>query len=152
MVLVPIPLLAGFAIAGILKDTATELSPDLKEGGCPGDLLLINPHFANGGLWRTIWFALMRYRVPQGTPGMASEESAAEQSLRRKEIAISSVTKAVNNCFSNSQLSKFEVMMSRRYYVVCFCLIGKKTVHHVNRKKGATIREYEYSPPHLSSS
>lgn len=106
MVLIPIPLLAGFAVAGVLKDTAIELSPDLKEGGFPGHLLLIAifflllklpgphypywgrliiPHFANGGLWRTLWSAFIWYRMPQQTSGTALGVSVADNPSEDKK-------------------------------------------------------------------
>ncbi|XP_008792600.2 uncharacterized protein LOC103709155 [Phoenix dactylifera] len=93
MGLIPIPFLIGLVLAGVLKDAAVELSSDLKEGGFPWHLLLIAifftllklpgpyypywgrlfiPHFANGGLWRTVWLALMWYRQPHVEPGVAS--------------------------------------------------------------------------------
>jgi len=73
---IPIGLLAGSVFAEILKETAVELSQNLKEGGFPWHLLamalifslikflgpfypywggILLPHFANGGLWQTIW-------------------------------------------------------------------------------------------------
>lgn len=73
---IPFGLLAGCVFAEILKETAIELSQNLKEGGFPWHLLAIAlifsfmkvlgpfypywgrillPHFANGGLWQTIW-------------------------------------------------------------------------------------------------
>jgi len=76
--LIPIGMLAGIYLAGILKETAVELSENLQEGGFPWHLAIIGaffalikfpgpyypywgriflPHFANGGLWRTLWFA-----------------------------------------------------------------------------------------------
>ncbi|XP_010908382.1 uncharacterized protein [Elaeis guineensis] len=89
MGLIPIPFLVGLILAGVLKDAAIELSSDLKKGGFPWHLLLIAifftllklpgpyypywgrlliPHFANGGLWRTVWLALMWYRRPHVEP------------------------------------------------------------------------------------
>lgn len=86
LILVPIPLAAGFSIAGVLKDTAMELSPELKKEDLPWHLLLIAvffivlkllgphypywarifvPHFANGGLWRTLWFVFLWFRRPR---------------------------------------------------------------------------------------
>lgn len=83
MALIPIPFLVGFAVAGVLKDTAVEVYPDIKEGGFPWHLLLITmffallklpgpyypywarlviPHFANGGLWRSVWLILSQYK------------------------------------------------------------------------------------------
>ncbi|ONK64837.1 uncharacterized protein A4U43_C07F30500 [Asparagus officinalis] len=89
LVLVPIPFLVGFAVAGVMKDTAAGVSSDLKEGGFPWHLLLIAlffvllklpgpyypywgrlliPHFANGGLWRSIWLAFIWYKRTQSLP------------------------------------------------------------------------------------
>ncbi|PIA48438.1 hypothetical protein AQUCO_01400790v1 [Aquilegia coerulea] len=83
MRLIPIPLLVGIAMAGIFRDTTLELYPQLKEGDFPRHLLAVAavfimlklpgpyypywgrifiPHFANGGLLRSLWFALMWYR------------------------------------------------------------------------------------------
>lgn len=81
--LIPIGMLAGIYLAGILKETAIELSENLQEGGFPWHLVIIGaffalikfpgpyypywgriflPHFANGGLWRTLWFAHIWYK------------------------------------------------------------------------------------------
>ncbi|XP_077233547.1 uncharacterized protein LOC143875843 [Tasmannia lanceolata] len=89
MGLVPIPLLAGIAIAAVLNGTAIEISPRLKEGEYPWHLLAIAifftllklpgpyypywgrifiPHFANGVLWGTIGFAILWYRRPHKAP------------------------------------------------------------------------------------
>eukprot|EP01018_Ginkgo_biloba_P013886 Gb_31998 [translate_table: standard] len=83
--LIPIGMLAGSALAGILKETAVELSEKLKEGSFPWHLVIIGaffalvkfpgpyypywgrvflPHFANGGLWITLWFAHIWYKKP----------------------------------------------------------------------------------------
>eukprot|EP01018_Ginkgo_biloba_P006602 Gb_30168 [translate_table: standard] len=83
--LIPISMLAGCAFAEFFKETATELSQNLKEGGFPWHLLIIGsvfalikipgphypywgriilPHFANGGLWQTIWLAKIWYKKP----------------------------------------------------------------------------------------
>lgn len=80
--LIPIGMLAGIYLAGIFKETAIELSENLQEGGFPWHLVIIGaffalikfpgpyypywgriflPHFANGGLWRTLWFAHIWY-------------------------------------------------------------------------------------------
>ncbi|RWR83402.1 hypothetical protein CKAN_01215600 [Cinnamomum micranthum f. kanehirae] len=85
MIFIPILFLSGFSVAGVLNDTATELSPHLKREEFPWHLLLIAiffillklpgpsfpywgrifvPHFANGGLWRTLWFTILWYRKP----------------------------------------------------------------------------------------
>ncbi|WVZ10745.1 hypothetical protein V8G54_015275 [Vigna mungo] len=84
--LVPIPVLFGVAVAGILKATALELSPHLKDAEVPWHLIaiailftliklpgpyypywgrIIIPHFANGVLLRTLWFAILWYRRPK---------------------------------------------------------------------------------------
>ncbi|XP_015946702.1 uncharacterized protein LOC127739563 [Arachis duranensis] len=86
LALVPIPFLFGVAVAGVLKKTALELSPRLKDAEVPWHLLaiaifftliklpgpyypywgrIIIPHFVNGVLLRTLWFAIMWYRRPQ---------------------------------------------------------------------------------------
>ncbi|KAF8409985.1 hypothetical protein HHK36_002505 [Tetracentron sinense] len=84
--LIPFPLLAGIAVAGVLRDTALELSPLLKEAEVPWHLFVIAisftllklpgpyypywgriliPHFANGGLFRTLWFVFLWFRRPR---------------------------------------------------------------------------------------
>lgn len=84
--LIPIPLLVGVAVAGVLRETALELSPLLKDAEVPWHLIAIAifftllklpgpyypywgrifiPHFANGGLLRTLYFAFLWYRRPQ---------------------------------------------------------------------------------------
>lgn len=86
LVLVPLPLLFGVAVAGILNETALELSPRLRDAEVPWHLIaiaifftliklpgpyypywgrIIIPHFANGVLLRTIWFAILWYRRPK---------------------------------------------------------------------------------------
>ncbi|KAL5719760.1 hypothetical protein ACHQM5_012502 [Ranunculus cassubicifolius] len=96
--LVPIPLLAGFAVAGVFRDTFLDLYPHLKEEEFPWHLVAVAaifvliklpgpyypywgrifiPHFANGGLLRCVWFAFISTRrqtvakeptVQQGAP------------------------------------------------------------------------------------
>ncbi|KAK4799297.1 hypothetical protein SAY86_024662 [Trapa natans] len=82
---VPLPLLIGFAVAGILKDTALEISPLIKEAEIPWHLVAIAiffallkfpgpyypywgrifiPHVANGALVRTLWSFFWWYRRP----------------------------------------------------------------------------------------
>ncbi|TKY69171.1 hypothetical protein E2542_SST05440 [Spatholobus suberectus] len=86
LVLVPLPVLFGVAVAGILKETALELSPRLRDTEVPWHLIaiailftliklpgpyypywgrIIIPHFATGVLLRTIWFAILWYRRPK---------------------------------------------------------------------------------------
>ncbi|KAK1303265.1 hypothetical protein QJS10_CPB11g00617 [Acorus calamus] len=86
MVLVPFPFILGIAVTKILKDTTIELYPHLEAGEIPWHLLvvasfftlvklpgpdypywgrLLLPHFANGGLWTTLWYAFMWYRRPR---------------------------------------------------------------------------------------
>ncbi|XP_042492557.1 uncharacterized protein LOC122072083 [Macadamia integrifolia] len=95
MRLIPIPILAGIAVAGVLRDTALEISPSLKGAEYPWHLLAIAifftllklpgpyypywgrvliPHFANGGLFSVLWFAFLWYRRSQG------EETSQETS------------------------------------------------------------------------
>ncbi|CAD5176549.1 unnamed protein product [Musa acuminata subsp. malaccensis] len=89
MGVIPIPFIVGFTLAGVLKNTAEEVLSDLKEEGFPWYLFLIVsfftllklpgpyypywgrlliPHFANGGLWRTVWLIFMWYKGPNVTP------------------------------------------------------------------------------------
>lgn len=84
--LVPLPFLAGVAIAGVLKNAALESSQYLKYAEVPWHLITIAiffallklpgpyypywgriliPHFANGALFRTIWFMFLWYRTPR---------------------------------------------------------------------------------------
>ncbi|CAJ1932803.1 unnamed protein product [Sphenostylis stenocarpa] len=81
--LVPLPVLFGVAVAGFLKETALELSPRLKDAEVPWHLIaiaifftlvklpgpyypywgrIIIPHFANGALLRTLWYAILWFR------------------------------------------------------------------------------------------
>ncbi|KAG9440745.1 hypothetical protein H6P81_020910 [Aristolochia fimbriata] len=83
LILTPIPLLAGLAVAGILNNRVLDVAPNLRVGEFPWHLLLMAlfftllklpgpyypywarmfvPHFANGGLWRTLWFTFLWYR------------------------------------------------------------------------------------------
>ncbi|XP_050235234.1 uncharacterized protein LOC126683400 [Mercurialis annua] len=92
---VPFPLLIGFTVAGVLKETALELSPLLKDAEVPWHLIAIAviftliklpgpyypgwgrifiPHFANGVLWRTIWSAFLWYRRPEKASGAMGAE------------------------------------------------------------------------------
>lgn len=86
LTIIPVPLLIGFVLVGVLKETALELSPLLKEADVPWHLIAIAifftliklpgpyypywgrifiPHFANGALFRTVWFMFMWYRRPK---------------------------------------------------------------------------------------
>ncbi|XP_062092223.1 uncharacterized protein LOC133798045 isoform X2 [Humulus lupulus] len=86
--LVPFPLFIGITLAGVLRQTALEISPLLKDAEVPWHLIcmaifftllklpgpyypywgrIFIPHFANGGLLRTLWFAILWYRRPQKT-------------------------------------------------------------------------------------
>ncbi|XP_058724094.1 uncharacterized protein LOC131595679 [Vicia villosa] len=86
LVLVPVPILLGAAVAGILNQTALELSPRLRDAEVPWHLIAIAilftliklpgpyypywgriliPHFANGVLLRALWFAILWYRRPK---------------------------------------------------------------------------------------
>eukprot|EP00262_Sarcandra_glabra_P000641 TRINITY_DN10779_c0_g1_i2.p1 TRINITY_DN10779_c0_g1~~TRINITY_DN10779_c0_g1_i2.p1 ORF type:complete len:244 (-),score=26.06 TRINITY_DN10779_c0_g1_i2:292-990(-) len=99
MILIPIPLFLGIAVADVLKDTAIELSPDLKEGQFPWHLLsmvifftllklpgpfypywgrIFIPHFANGGLWRCLWFGFWWYRRPRDASKTSIDENQSE--------------------------------------------------------------------------
>ncbi|KAL7002773.1 hypothetical protein U1Q18_003929 [Sarracenia purpurea var. burkii] len=84
--LIPIPLLLGVAVAGVLRETAVELSPLLKDAEVPWHLIamaifftilklpgpyypywgrIFIPHFANGGLLRTLYYAFLWLRRPE---------------------------------------------------------------------------------------
>ncbi|KAI7725141.1 hypothetical protein M8C21_021797 [Ambrosia artemisiifolia] len=86
LVFIPIPILIGVAVAGILRNRALKLSPYLKDAKVPWHLYanmlfftliklpgpyypywgrIFIPHFANGGLFRTLWFLFLWYRVPK---------------------------------------------------------------------------------------
>ncbi|XP_027361726.1 uncharacterized protein LOC113869549 [Abrus precatorius] len=86
LVLVPLPVLFGISVAGILKETFLELSPRLRDAEVPWHLIAIAifftliklpgpyypywgrifiPHFANGVLLRALWFAILWYRRPK---------------------------------------------------------------------------------------
>ncbi|GKV22730.1 hypothetical protein SLEP1_g32569 [Rubroshorea leprosula] len=93
LAIVPVPLLIGFVVAGVLRNTVLELSFLLKDAEVPWHLILIAifftliklpgpyypfwgrifiPHLANGALWRTVWSMFLWYRRPK----MASGSSA----------------------------------------------------------------------------
>ncbi|POO03054.1 embryo defective [Trema orientale] len=78
--LVPFPLFIGITVAGVLNQAALEVSPLLKDAEVPWHLICVAifftllklpgpyypywgrifiPHFANGGLFRTLWFAFL---------------------------------------------------------------------------------------------
>ncbi|KAF8377490.1 hypothetical protein HHK36_030870 [Tetracentron sinense] len=99
--LVPFPLLAGIAVAGVLRDTALELSPLLKEAEVPWHLIVIAiaftllklpgpyypywgrifiPHFANGGLFRTLWFVFLWFRRPREVSGTKLQQTSVDGS------------------------------------------------------------------------
>ncbi|KAJ9537791.1 hypothetical protein OSB04_030524 [Centaurea solstitialis] len=84
--IIPLPLLIGVAVAGVLRDRALKLSPFLKDAKVPWHLYanmlfftliklpgpyypywgrILIPHFANGGLFRTLWFLFLWYRMPR---------------------------------------------------------------------------------------
>ncbi|ERN14194.1 uncharacterized protein LOC18442449 [Amborella trichopoda] len=96
MTLIPLPLLAGIFVAGVLKEASVEVSKDLQEGDFPWHLVAIGafftllkllgpyypywgriliPHFANGGLWRTLWFVRLWYSSTEGKTKTTSEIS-----------------------------------------------------------------------------
>ncbi|KAG0582243.1 hypothetical protein KC19_3G045400 [Ceratodon purpureus] len=75
VLIVPIGMVCGIVFAGIMKETALELSPSIEEGKIPWHLVALGlllvafkfiapylpiwgrisvPHFANGGLWQVI--------------------------------------------------------------------------------------------------
>ncbi|KMZ62000.1 hypothetical protein ZOSMA_49G00680 [Zostera marina] len=79
----PVPFLAGIAIATAFYRTVMDITSAFKEQAYPWHLLLmltfflllklpgphypyvgriIVPHFANGGIWTTLWFAFQWYR------------------------------------------------------------------------------------------
>ncbi|KAL2537399.1 embryo defective [Forsythia ovata] len=83
--LVPLPFLVGVAVAGVLREAAVASSPSLKNAEVPWHLIAVAifftllklpgpyypywgrifiPHFANGGLLRTLWFAFLWYKNP----------------------------------------------------------------------------------------
>nr|XP_043623093.1 uncharacterized protein LOC122594856 [Erigeron canadensis] len=86
LVLIPLPILIGIAVAEVLKTRALKLSPYLKDAKVPWHLYanmlfftliklpgpyypywgrIFIPHFANGGLFRTLWFLFLWYRRPR---------------------------------------------------------------------------------------
>ncbi|OAY29428.1 uncharacterized protein LOC110600766 isoform X2 [Manihot esculenta] len=90
LLFVPLPLLIGIAVGGVLKETALELSPLLKDAEVPWHLIasaifftliklpgpyypywgrIFIPHIANGALWRTLWSVFLWYRRPRKGSG-----------------------------------------------------------------------------------
>ncbi|GLT86329.1 hypothetical protein SLE2022_044740 [Rubroshorea leprosula] len=90
LAIVPVPLLIGFVVAGVLRNTVLELSFLLKDAEVPWHLILIAifftliklpgpyypfwgrifiPHLANGALWRTVWSMFLWYRRPKMASG-----------------------------------------------------------------------------------
>ncbi|KAL8242506.1 hypothetical protein R6Q59_012808 [Mikania micrantha] len=86
LALIPIPILIGVVVAGILRNRALKLSPYLMDAKVPWHLYvnmlfftliklpgpyypywgrIFIPHFANGGLFRTLWFLFLWYRMPR---------------------------------------------------------------------------------------
>ncbi|KAK9286710.1 hypothetical protein L1049_015113 [Liquidambar formosana] len=97
--LTPVPLLIGIVFAGILRETALELSPLLKDAEVPWHVIAIAifftllklpgpyypywgrifiPHFANGGLFRTLWFAFLWCRRPQKTSETTLQQGSVD--------------------------------------------------------------------------
>ncbi|XP_021718342.1 uncharacterized protein LOC110686067 isoform X1 [Chenopodium quinoa] len=95
--LVPIPLVLGFAVAGILKETAQELSPLTKNADVPWHMIAIAillvllklpgpyypywgrmfiPHFANGGLLRVFLMMYFWYQKPKKSQLLQDAESS----------------------------------------------------------------------------
>ncbi|XP_074307783.1 uncharacterized protein LOC141642762 isoform X1 [Silene latifolia] len=83
---VPVPVVLGFAVAGILKETASKLTPAVKDADLPWQLIYLAvfftllklpgpyypycariciPHFANGGLLRVFWMIYSWYQRPE---------------------------------------------------------------------------------------
>ncbi|CAN0878996.1 hypothetical protein LINGRAHAP2_LOCUS12783 [Linum grandiflorum] len=88
--LIVIPLFVGYVLAGLLRDTAMEMSSVLKTAEVPWHLFLVAmifaliklpgpyypywgrlliPHLANGVLWRTVWFTFLWFRRPRNASG-----------------------------------------------------------------------------------
>ncbi|KAK1414479.1 hypothetical protein QVD17_30224 [Tagetes erecta] len=97
LVLVPIPILFGVVVAGMLRNRALKLSPSLKDAKIPWHLYanmlfftmiklpgphypywgrIFIPHFANGGLFRTLWFLFLWYRMPRKDVHTGVEQKA----------------------------------------------------------------------------
>ncbi|KAJ7946019.1 Embryo defective protein [Quillaja saponaria] len=99
--LVPVPVLLGIAIAGVLNGTALELSPSLKNAEVPWHLIavatfftlvklpgpyypywgrILIPHFANGVLLRTLWLAFLWNRRPREELKMTLQPKSVDES------------------------------------------------------------------------
>lgn len=93
--LVPVPLILGFAVAGILKETAQELSPTTKDADVPWHMIaiailliilklpgpyypywgrMVVPHFANGGLLRVFVMMYLWFQKPKKSPLLQDAE------------------------------------------------------------------------------
>lgn len=104
-IFIPIGMLAGCVFAEILKETAVELFQNFKEGGFPWHLLamalifslikvsgpyypywgrIFLPHFANGGLWQTIWLTRNWHKNQSQTTEVGSngENTRSESNLK----------------------------------------------------------------------
>ncbi|KNA14998.1 hypothetical protein SOVF_102260 isoform A [Spinacia oleracea] len=94
--LVPVPLILGFSVAGILKETVQELSPLTKDADVPWHIIgiatflillklpgpyypywgrLFIPHFANGGLLRVFVMMYFWYQRPSKSRSLQNVES-----------------------------------------------------------------------------
>lgn len=99
--LIPLPFLTGVFLAGVLKETGEDLSSVLKDAEVPWHLISIAafftflkllgpyfpywgrifiPHFANGGLWRTLWYSFLWYRRPQRQQTRTSQRNSTDGS------------------------------------------------------------------------
>ncbi|XP_022927689.1 uncharacterized protein LOC111434507 [Cucurbita moschata] len=88
LLIVPFPVIIGFSVAEVMRQTALSLSPILKDLEVPWHLITIAlfftlvklpgpyypywgriflPHFANGGLLRTVWSMFLWFRRPRKT-------------------------------------------------------------------------------------
>lgn len=95
----PFPYLFGATVAGVLVSAALESSPLLQNAQIPWHLIVVGvlfallklpgpyypywgriliPHFANGALLRTLWFAFLWYRRPRNP----SETRTADSGIR----------------------------------------------------------------------
>ncbi|CAN1192344.1 hypothetical protein LINPERHAP2_LOCUS41494 [Linum perenne] len=88
--LITFPLVVGYIVAGLLRETAMEMSSTLKTAEVPWHLFsiaiiftliklpgpyypywgrLLIPHLANGVLWRTVWYTFLWFRRPRNPSG-----------------------------------------------------------------------------------